>query len=55
MIEAEQQTSKPEAALRPSTTAKNYRLLSRSAHTHISTGQRRERSERKEREEKEEE
>lgn len=38
VIEAEQQTLKPEAELRPSTTAKNYRLHSRSAHTHISTG-----------------
>lgn len=42
VIEAEQQTPKPEAELRPSTTAKNYRLHSRSAHTHISTGQKRE-------------
>lgn len=43
VIEAEQQTLKPGAELRPSTTAKNYRLHSRSAHTHISTGHRGER------------
>lgn len=40
VIEAEQQTLKPEAELRSSTAARNYRLHSRSARTHISTGQR---------------
>lgn len=40
VIEAEQQTLKPEAELRSSTAARNYRLHSRSARTHISTSQR---------------